>query len=287
MSKIKVAGVQMNVDFADAAANLKRMSAALETTTTEGAWLTVFPECTTTGYCFDSLEEAKTVAEPIDGRTMAEVVQLCGKFETRIIYGFLESVGEKIFNSLALVDSTGVLGTYRKVHLPFLGVDRFTTPGDCFDVVSLPQIRIGMNICYDSSFPEAARVLALKGADLICLPTNWPPTSGRTSEFIPNARALENHVYFMAINRIGTERGFQFIGNSKICDPGGAELASAMHDGEAILYAEIDPELARQKHRVAIPGAHEVHRMNDRHPIAYGSITDPKTIAEPKTSTGN
>lgn len=280
MSKIKVAGVQMDIDFADAAANLKRMAAAVETTTAEGAWLTVFPECTTTGYCFDSLDEAKTVAEPMDGPTMAEVVQLCGKFDTRIIYGFLESADDKVFNSLALVDATGVLGSYRKVHLPFLGVDRFTTPGDCFDVVSLPQIRIGMNICYDSSFPEAARVLTLKGADLICLPTNWPPTSGRTSEFIPNARALENHVYFMAINRIGTERGFEFIGNSKICAPSGEELAVVRHAQEEILYAEIDPELARQKHRVAIPGAHEVHRTNDRQPVAYGSITEPKPSQE-------
>ena len=270
----------MDIDFANVDANLERMRSALKSTTAADAWLTVFPECTTTGYCFDSLDEAKTIAEPIDGQTVQSVTELCSEFDTKIVFGFLESDGDRVFNSLALVDSTGVLGSYRKVHLPYLGVDRFTTPGDAFNVVALPEVRIGMNICYDSSFPEAARVLSLKGADLICLPTNWPPTSGRTADFIPNARVLENHVYFMAINRIGTERGFEFIGKSKICDPSGAELASANHATEEILYAEIEPELARQKHRVAIPGAHEVHRTKDRHPETYGTLTEPVGAAE-------
>ena len=275
MEKLKVAGVQMDIEFANRKANLDRMRDAVQQTTKGGAWLTVFPECTTTGYCFESLEEAKEVAEPIDGEATKQVVQLCSEFDTRVIFGFLESHGESVYNSLALVDSSGVLGSYRKVHLPFLGVDRFTTPGDCFDVVDLSEVRIGMNICYDSSFPEAARVLSLKGADLICLPTNWPPGSGRTADFIPNARALENHVYFMAINRIGTERGFEFIGKSKICDPSGAELAFANHAKEEILYAEISPEFAREKHRVAVPGAHEVHRFKDRAPGSYRTIADP------------
>ena len=134
-----------------------------------------------------------------------------------------------------------------------------------------------MNICYDSSFPEAARILAVKGADLITLPTNWPPTSGLTADVIPNARALENHVYFMSVNRIGTERGFSFIGKSKICDPRGGNMAFADHANEAILYAEIDPEFARKKHLVSIPGEHEVHRMKDRRPDVYDPLSEPNS----------
>lgn len=137
-----------------------------------------------------------------------------------------------------------------------------------------------MNICYDSSFPEAARILALKGADLIVLPTNWPPTSGLTADLIPNARALENQVYFMSVNRVGKERGFEFIGKSKICDPSGRELAFANHDGEEILYGEIRPERARQKHLVNIPGEHEVHRINDRRPELYEALTKPNETWE-------
>ena len=109
----------------------------------------------------------------------------------------------------------------------------------------------------------------LQGADLIVLPTNWPPTSGRTADFIPNARALENNVYFMAINRIGTEQGFSFIGKSKIVDPRGADLVFADHAEPAILTAEIDPKLARQKRLINIPGEHEVDRVLDRRPQTY------------------
>ena len=276
MSLFKIAGVQMDIEFAKPDANLEKLSSRLSETTAQGAQLTVFPECTITGYCFESAEEAWKVCEPVDGPSVTRVAELCREHDTMVVFGFLELSGEKIFNSLALVGPAGVLGTYRKVHLPFLGVDRFTTPGDRpFEVIATPDVRIGMNICYDSSFPEAARILAVKGADLIALPTNWPPGSGLTSDLIPNARALENHVYYMSVNRVGTERGFDFIGKSKICDPRGANLAFADHAEEAILYAEIDPQLARQKHLVSVPGEHEVHRMKDRRPDVYDPLSEP------------
>lgn len=280
MSKFKVAGVQMDIEIANAAKNLDAMARHLETTTQNGAQLTVFPECTVTGYCFDSFDETIAVAEPLDGPSISRVKELCTQHSTRVIFGFLEldNSGEspRVFNSLAYVDADGVMGTYRKVHLPFLGVDRFTTPGDRpFNVLHSPEINVGMNICYDSSFPEGARILTIEGADLIALPTNWPPTSGLTADIIPNARALENHVYFMSVNRIGTERGFEFIGKSKICDPHGGNLAFANHANEEIIYGDIDVEFAREKHRVAIPGKHEVHRINDRRPDTYGPISNP------------
>ena len=281
MSLFKIAGVQMDIEFANAEANLEKLASRLSQTTAEGAQLTVFPECTITGYCFESAEEAMTVSESLDGPSVTRVAELCREHDTMVVFGFLELAGDQIFNSLALVGPQGVLGTYRKVHLPFLGVDRFTTPGDRpFEVIATPSVRIGMNICYDSSFPEAARVLAVKGADLITLPTNWPPGSGLTSDLIPNARALENHVYYMSVNRVGTERGFDFIGKSKICDPRGANLAFADHANEAILYAEIDTQLARQKHLVSVPGQHEVHRMKDRRPDVYDPLSEPVSELE-------
>ena len=81
----------------------------------------------------------------------------------------------------------------------------------------------------------------------------------------------------MSVNRIGTERGFEFIGKSKICDPRGANMAFADHANEEILYATIDPSLARNKHLVSIPGEHEVHRMKDRRPDSYGVLAEPKS----------
>ncbi len=269
-----VAGVQMDIQFADPVENLRRMEDRLLETTKAGAELTVFPECTTTGYCFDTLAEAKEVAQSVDDDIVRQVHQICRKLNTMVVFGFLEVEEDNVFNSLMLMGPAGCLGRYRKIHLPHLGVDRFTTPGDGpFEVVQTPRIRIGMNICYDCAFPEAARSLALQGADLVVLPTNWPPTSSVTADHIPNARALENHVYFMAINRIGSERGVAFIGKSKICDPHGRDIAVADHAKDAILICEIDPGLARQKHLVNIPGKHEVDRFKDRRPDCYESLT--------------
>ena len=281
MSRFKVAGVQMDIEFAEVKRNLQKMEMRLAETVANGAALTVFPECTTTGYCFDSLDEARQVGESLDGPSVACVKDWCASKNTMVIFGFLETENYCLYNSLALIGPDGVIGSYRKMHLPFLGVDRFTTPGGRSpEVFQTPPARLGMNICYDSSFPESARMLAIKGADLIALPTNWPPTSGLTADLIPNARALENHVYFMSVNRVGVERGFEFIGKSKICDPRGANLAFENHAEEAILYAEIDSDFARNKHLVSIPGAHEVHRINDRRPDLYQSLTDPLEDAE-------
>jgi len=280
MERIKVAGVQTDIVFTDQQANLRMMEDRLAETTAAGALLTVFPECTTTGYCFETLEEAIPFAEPLTGPAVTQVTEICRQLNTQVVFGLLEKEGEQIYNTVVLVGPMGLLASYRKLHLPHLGIDRFTTPGDRpLEVVQVPQLsgqpadlRIGMNICYDCSFPEAARVLMLKGVDLIVLPTNWPPTSGLVADVIPSARALENHIYFMSVNRIGVERGISFIGKSKICDPSGRVVATADHAEPAILYADIDPKRSRQKHLVNIPGVHEVHRVNDRRPDMYGSL---------------
>ncbi|MEM9413344.1 MAG: carbon-nitrogen hydrolase family protein [Planctomycetota bacterium] len=274
MNTYTFAGVQTDIFIGDIESNLARMQSFIETTTDQGAWLTVFPECSTTGYCYQSLEEAKQFAEPLDGQTTNRVIEMCRAFQTRIVFGLIESDEDRVFNSLLLVTAEGVAGHYRKIHLPKLGLDRFTTSGDMgFPVVDVDGVKIGLNICYDSSFPESSRILALDGADVIVLPTNWPPTSGLTADVIPAARALENHVYYMAINRVGTERGFEFIGKSRICGPSGKTLGIANHAQESILYADIDPTYSRAKHLVNIPGEHEVHRIDDRHPNNYDRIS--------------
>jgi predicted amidohydrolase len=276
MTKYQVAAVQMDIRIGDIPANLQKVYERLQESVAQGSWLTVFPECTTTGYCFSSYHEARELAEPLVGPTTQRLMEMCRKLQTRAVVGLIELAEDRIYNSLVLVGPTGILGHYRKVHLPMLGLDRFTFPGDRgFAIVDLGEMRIGLIICYDCSFPEASRILALQGADLIVLPTNWPPTSGHTAELIPPARALENHVYFLAANRVGRERGFDFVGKSRICDPRGATLALADQVQETILYADIDPHFARSKHLVNIPGQHEVHRMRDRHPECYAQLLSP------------
>lgn len=272
----RIAAVQMDFQLGQNELNTQAMLQAVKETRKNQAHLVVFPECALSGYCFDSVEEARPYAEPIPGPTTARFVAAAKELGIYVAFGLLEADGARIFNSCVLVGPEGVVGTYRKVHLPYLGVDRFTTPGDRgFAVHDIGGLKIGMNICYDGAFPEAARVMALDGADLIVLPTNWPPGAECTADFVINTRALENAVYYLAVDRVGQERGFRFIGKSRICDTSGNTLAAADHADPAILYADIDVTKSRNKRFVRVPGKHVIHRFADRRPEFYGPICDP------------
>jgi predicted amidohydrolase len=277
MEKYRVAGVQMDVSLGKVEHNVEQLIGRWRKAAAEGSVLTVFPECALSGYCFESLAEARQYGLTTDSEVFRKLVGVAGELNTHVVFGFLETEGELLYNSAACLGPTGLVARYRKIHLPFLGVDRFTSHGAELSVFQVPglDLRVGVNVCYDCSFPEAARVLMLRGADLLVLPTNWPPTSGLTADVIPNARALENNMYVMTVNRVGEERGFTFIGKSKICNPGGGTLVFANHAKEETLYAEVDPAWARRKHLVNIPGKHEVHRVKDRRPGCYESLCEP------------
>ncbi len=268
------AGVQMPVVFADPQRNTAAVIEHLQATAGGGADLTIFPECVLSGYCFRDAKSAAEAAVDADSSEIHRLAECCRDLGTSAIFGFLERTEQGLCNTVALIGPIGWIASYRKVHLPKLGVDRFTRPGNQpFEVVEHLGLKIGLLICYDCSFPEAVRVLALQGADIVVLPTNWPLTSGCTADFVPNCRALENNIYFAAVNRIGEENGFQFIGKSKICAPNGRELAFANHDKFEILRAEINPLIARQKHLVHVPNQHEVDRFADRRPHFYSRIS--------------
>lgn len=276
-SPIQIAAAQIDIAFADRERNIVRMIEVLETTAKKGAHLTIFPEAALAGYCYESLDEARPHAEPIPGPSTAKLTEVCRRLNTHVIYGLIEVDGPRLFNACALVGPEGVVASYRKIHLPFLGVDRFTTPGDRpFAVHEAAGMRIGMNICYDGGFPESSRVMTLLGADLVVLPTNWPPGAECMAGCAVNTRAMENNIYYAAVDRVGDERGFHFIGMSKICDPSGRVLAEASHDREEILYATIDVAAARQKKIIRRPKLHEIDRLRDRRPEMYGPIGAPK-----------
>jgi len=277
----KIAIAQIDIAFADRERNLARIIAVLEESAAKGAKLTVFPEAALSGYCYNSLEEARPHAEPIPGPSTRRLMDVCKKLGVYVIYGLLEANGERLFNATALVGPDGVVCSYRKIHLPFLGIDRFTTPGDRpFAVHEAAGMRIGMHICYDGGFPESARVMTLLGADLLVLPTNWPPGAECMAGCAVNTRAMENNVYYAACDRVGDERGFHFIGLSKVCDPSGRVLAESTHDREEILYADIDVEKARQKKIIRVPKLHEIDRIRDRRPEMYGEIANVRKAGE-------
>lgn len=276
MTLWKIAAVQMDCKLADRGHNLDVMKAHLRQTAGAAARLAIFPECALTGYCYESQTEAWTQAEPIPGPSTLALADECARLGVWAVVGLLEASGPHLFNSCALIGPEGIAASYRKIHLPFLGVDRFATPGDRpFAVHDLGGLRLGINICYDGSFPEAARCLMLLGADLVALPTNWPPGAASTVAFLIQARALENRVYYAAVDRVGAEGGFRFIGQSRIVDVNGDLLAHTESDEPALLYADIDPERARNKKIVNIPGIYELHRTADRRPEMYGTIARP------------
>jgi predicted amidohydrolase len=274
MIMLKVAGAQIDVELGNVEANRRKIVALIREAAENGAQLAVFPECALTGYCFDSLDEAAMFAEPADGFSARHLVLACAQTGIHAVVGYIEKDDSRYFNAAMVVGPSGVVANYRKVHLPFLGVDRFLTPGDRqFEVLDLPIGRLGVNICYDASFPEAARSLKLLGAELIALPTNWPPGAWRTAEYVVNSRANENHVNFFAVNRVGIERGWEFIGRSKLIDFNGDTIFEA-GKGEEIIYAEIDLAGANNNRIVNVAGSYEIDRMADRRPEFYRLIAE-------------
>lgn len=279
---MKIAGVQMDVTIGRVAANVEKMISLLRKTASEGVAMTIFPECSATGYCFDDLAEAREYAESVPGPITERMATACEETGTFAVFGMLEAAGDAVFNAAVLTGPQGLVGSYRKVHLPFLGADMFTTYGDRpFGVHSAGDVRVGLNICYDSAFPESSRILAIQGADLIALPTNWPPGAECIAENAINTRAMENAVYYAAVNRVGTERGITFIGRSRICGPAGETLAAGSETDEQVFYADIDPARARNKRVVRIPGKHAIDRLADRRPEMYAALVEPHSLPRP------
>ena len=130
-----------------------------------------------------------------------------------------------------------------------------------------------MHICYDCNFPESARIMALQGADILALPTNWPEGRGNIARYVFNARALENRVHVVAVDRVGEERGARFLGRSKIANAWGDTLVEGSSDSEEIIYAEVSLAEARQKHVIFKPGQFELDFIGDRRPELYAELT--------------
>jgi 5-aminopentanamidase len=271
---MQVAVAQIEPKLFEKEHNLDACLARLEGAAAAGAELLVLPECAIPGYMFSSAEEALPYAEEIPGPSTDALAAACRRLDVHVVCGLLERDGDALRNAAVLVGPDGLIGVYRKTHLPYLGVDRFVTPGDELSVWETPLGRIGIEICYDLRFPEVTRTLALQGADIVAHPTNFPLAARIQTELITCARAAENRVYLLTANRVGKERWGEFCGWSQIVDPYGSRLAEAGETGEALLVAEIDVEQARDKDYV-VPGEYELYLLGDRRPELYGALTEP------------
>ena len=271
-----VAGVQMDCTLGNTQTNLASISRKLSRAADRGAKLVVFPECALTGYGFESRDALRTVAEPLPGPSTDLLARECQRLNVWAVYGLIESAPDgKLYNACALVGPSGFVASYRKLHLPCLGADRFTDPGDRpFAVHDLGGFKLGMNICFDGSFPESARILTLLGADLVVLPTNWATNARKMAELVSAARAWENHIYYLAVNRVGDEAGYHYIGLSSAADYLGNTLHFAAEDVEETFTIEVNPAAAAQKRVVHCHGVYEIDRVNWRRPELYGPLVE-------------
>lgn len=271
---MRVGVAQIEPKLGEPERNLETCLARVEEAAAGGCALLVLPECSISGYVLESAEEAARYAEEIPGRSTEALAEACRRLGVHCVLGLLEREGDQLRNSAVLIGPEGLVGRYRKTHLPFLGVDRFTVPGDQAEVFETAIGRIAIEICYDLRFPELTRALALEGAELIAQPTNWPLAARPMAEFVTRARAAENRVYLLTANRCGTERWARFCGWSQIVDPSGRRLAEAGEAGEALLTAEIDLEEARTKDLIPNPGQYEMRLFDDRRPELYGALVE-------------
>jgi len=254
---------QFRPRFGEPRANCDRVLARLRGVEAD---LVVLPELPFTGYLFRDRSELASLAEqPRRSGLVADLVSLCRDRGFYLVTGFAEKDGERCYNSALLLGPRGILRTYRKVHL-FNEEKHWFDLGDLpFPVARLRGVRVGMMICFDWVFPEAARALALRGAELIAHPSNL--VLDYCQRVMPS-RAIENGVYTLTVNRFGEDRRphdrVRFTGRSQICGPRGELLRQGPAQREDLFVAEIDARRARDK---MLTGTN--HLLDDRRPEFY------------------
>jgi 5-aminopentanamidase len=244
---VRIACCQIAPDVEHPEGNAALTQEAIAAAVSAGAQIVVVPELSNSGYIFRSLEEVRAAAVPVDGELLAGWAQEAARGDTLVVGGFCELASDgRLFNSAALVSGDGVLAVYRKLHL-WDEEKRWFTPGEePAPVIETRHGRIGLGVCYDIEFPELTRGLALHGAELIALPTNWPleepPPNGRPIlHSLAATTAYWSKVFVAVCDRCGLERGVRFEGGSVIAGPDGALCAGPVADhGAEMLYADCD-----------------------------------------------
>jgi N-carbamoylputrescine amidase len=258
----------------DLTAGFARVERALTEARRHRVRLLVLPESALGGYLREPGPEASAPDIPAgldpDGPEIARLIELAG--DVVVCAGYTEAGDGVLHASAVCVSGDGVLGRQRKVHLP--PAERFAyTAGDGFAAFDTPVGRIGMLLCYDKLFPEAARALALDGADVLCSLSAWPADrlnpapairddiQTRHFDLCDQTRAVENQVFVVSANQTGPWGPLHFLGSAKVVHPGGAVLASTGTD-EGLAIADVDLAAVREI-RLGID------HLADRRPDAY------------------
>jgi len=244
---VKVGFFQFLPAHRDVEANLAHIASAL---TRVEADFVVLPEMCTAGYLFENPKELARYAEPVpDGRSCQAIGRISRERKMNIVFGMAELADGRIFNSAVMATATGDFHVFRKAHLFVDEKDIFSSGDMPFPVFTVAGIKVGMLVCFDHFFPEAARSLALAGAQIICHPSNLVLDVAQKTTV---ARAIENRVYWILANRIGAEtrhgKTLHFTGHSQVVAPTGRLLARVGEETEELQVVDIDPALALDKH---------------------------------------
>ena len=268
----------------DLEADIARIGTLVDDARAQDVDLLVLPEAALGGYvaslAHDHVGDIKESGMPpaldVDGPEVKAVADLAGDMVGAV--GLWEREGYTIYNTAVAVHAGEVIGVHRKVHQP-LGENLLYSPGESFAAFDSPVGRLGMLICYDKAFPEAARALALDGAQVVACLSAWP--AGRTAaspdlaedrwlrrfDLFDRARALENQIVWVASNQSGTFGSLRFVCSAKVVDPGGDIVATTgVAPGMAIAEVDVDDALGTARR--------SMFHLRDRRPDVY-----PATVA--------
>ncbi len=258
---LKVAAIQFKITLGEVDQNLKKVEMALDRVAKQGTQLAVLPEMWSAGYDYKRL--VKHAAET--PRVLKAICKLSAQHLMVVVGSLPEASGGKIYNTAYVVDCGEVLGSYRKLHMfSTMGEDRFLTPGDQTLVVPTSVGRLGIAICYDLRFPELFRKMALEGAEIICLPAEWPKPRQEHWRTLLRARAMENQLFMVATNCCGLQGKLDFFGMSLLLSARGEVLAEG---------GETDMELiATFDRQEMIDYRAQIRCYDDRRPEIYGTL---------------
>lgn len=255
---IQAAVIQFNVKQGDVDANLAYVREALPRVAAQGANLAVLPEMWSSGFAYKNLNELALRTE----RIVAELLELSRKHKLVIVGSMPEPNGDKVFNTIHVIDNGTLAGVYRKIHLfSLLGEDRAFSGGESWLLADTSIGKVGVIICYDLRFPELSRRLAVEGAQVICVPAQWPKPRQEHWRTLLRARAIENQLFVVSCNTCGMVGKLDFFGMSMIIDPKG-ELLGELGENEGECSALLDLQ-AMSEWRAQIPC------FSDRRPESY------------------
>lgn len=260
MKQLICASIQFNIVIGYIDANLDTVIAALQRVAQQGAKLVVLPEMWSCGYDYRNLSELAKETP----RVLQELQSECRKLDLVTVGSLPELVDGTIYNTAYVVDRGEIVGSYRKLHLfSTMREDQFLGAGNHSLVVDTSVGRLGVAICYDLRFPELFRKLALEGAEIICIPAEWPKPRQEHWKTLLRARAIENQLFVIAANCCGVQGKLDFVGLSQLISPLGNVLQIAGEENIELVAKFDFSEKEDYRKKINI--------LNDRRADIYGT----------------